>query len=240
MPPNYLLRFKSNELEDMETDDDASSSIGPFSSPYIPAVDLGVPAHVPFININLPSDDDGTEYRASSPATLQRRSKDEKAAEILAALRAMPDFSLKTFLETVFTSDDSSIKNSAGVFHRDGGPVTLMQLWFAKDGLRDLGSDINQWVIDTAGAIGGKELSRLTEPRGPHTDATRVLRVRAQDANVKLVQEFRLHDLRGIYDTTLPNVQRFFKALIGKDNQTRAPGSRNVDDVCATHFSREI
>ncbi|KAJ7506208.1 hypothetical protein B0H11DRAFT_2169972 [Mycena galericulata] len=234
MSHNYGLRFTSNELENMETDDDASSSIAPSSSPRLPSVDLGAPAHVPFMDIDsgfLPSDDNDTEYAPPSPS-LQRRTNENKAVEILAAMRAMPKFSLRTFLETVFTSDEPSIKNSAGVFIRDNGPISLMQLWFMKDGLRDLDSDINQWVMSTAGAVGAKEFSRLTDraARGPQADAAKSLRVRAQDATVKLVQDFRLCDLTDTYDKTTPNVQRFFKALIGKDEQTRAPGSRNVDD----------
>ncbi|KAJ6536865.1 hypothetical protein B0H19DRAFT_962392 [Mycena capillaripes] len=222
----------------MDTDHAASSSIGPFSSPYLPSVDLGAPPLLPFANLApgfLPSDDEhDTTYaeRPSSPTTILRRSNEQKAAEILAALREMPKFSLRTFLVTVFTSQDHSIKNSAGVFFRDGGPVELMQLWFLEEGLKDLDSEMNQWIIAKSGAIGAKEFSQLTNraARGPHTNIAKRLRVRASDANVKLVKDFRLRALTEMYDEVLPNVQRFFKALIENENQTRAPGSRNPDD----------
>ncbi|KAK7055762.1 hypothetical protein R3P38DRAFT_2498651 [Favolaschia claudopus] len=183
----------------------------------------------------LPSDDilDTTYMEAPpSPSSNQRRSNDTKAAEILSALREMPNFSFRTFLVTVFTSKDPSIKNSAGVFFRDGGPVELMELWFSKDGLRNLGSEINQWIMAKSGEIGAKEFRQVTDRagRGPHTEIAQSLRVRAQDSSVRLVQDFRLRDLTAKYDTVMPNVQQFFKALIGKENETRAAGSRNPDD----------
>ncbi|KAJ7853027.1 hypothetical protein B0H14DRAFT_3655717 [Mycena olivaceomarginata] len=223
MSHNYTLRYQPNEVEDagMQTEDDASSSIGPYSSPYIPAVDLGAPAAVPFHDLDptiLPSDDEGDlTYASLPPPPIARRSNDEKALEILA---------------TVFTSEDPGIKTSAGVFYRDSGPTMIMQHWFSREGLRDLDCNINQWIMMTAAAIGAKEFSRLIDraARGPHAEAAKILRVRAEDANVKLVQDFRLRNLTNIYDHTLSNVQLFLKALIGKENKTAAEGSRNVDD----------
>ncbi|KAK6972257.1 hypothetical protein R3P38DRAFT_2584677 [Favolaschia claudopus] len=184
----------------------------------------------------LPSDDilDTTYMEPPpSPSSYQRRSNDTKAAEILSALREMPNFSFRTFLVTVFTSNEPSIKNSAGVFFRDGGPTELMELWFSKNGLRDLGSEINQWIMTKSGEIGAKEFRQVTDraARGPHTEIAQSLRVRARDSKVRLVQDFWLSDLTARYDKVFPNVQRFFKALIGKENQTQAAGSRNPDDV---------
>ncbi|KAK7015673.1 hypothetical protein R3P38DRAFT_3321577 [Favolaschia claudopus] len=115
-----------------------------------------------------------TTYAESPPSLpqasdYQRRSNDQKAAEILSALRNMPNFSLRIFHVTVLTSEEASVKNSAGVFIRDGGPVGLMELWFSKNA------------------------------RGPYTEIANSLRVRAEDATVQSVQDFRLRDLTAKY-----------------------------------------
>ncbi|KAJ7476787.1 hypothetical protein FB451DRAFT_1132116 [Mycena latifolia] len=148
-------------------------------------------------------------------------------------MRSFSRFSLQKFLETVFTSEDPGIKNSAGAFYRDGGAVSLMDIWFKGDGgLRDLRSDTSQWIMQTAGAIGAKELSHLTDraAQGPHYEVAKTLRITTQGVNVQLVTDFRLRNLTRTYDAVLPNVGRFLKAIIGKENVSTAPGTRNVDD----------
>jgi hypothetical protein len=131
MSHNYGLRHHSVELSDaaMETEGNAvMSSPGPHSSPYLPSVDLGAPPHLSFAQLdpNLLDDDNDPAYR-SSPPPVQYRTDEEKTIEILAALRGLSRFSLQKFLETVFTSEESTIKTSAATFYRDGGP--FHNLW---------------------------------------------------------------------------------------------------------------
>jgi hypothetical protein len=118
-----------------------------------------------------------------------------------------------------------------------------MEIWFTKEGgTHYLASDMNQWVMDKAGAIGAKEFSNLTDraAQGPHFQVTKSLRVNTKDLTVALVKEFRLRKLTETYENVLPNVETFFKAIIGKENITAAPGSRNVDDVWSATVLRVL
>ncbi|KAK7007218.1 hypothetical protein R3P38DRAFT_3212898 [Favolaschia claudopus] len=191
MHHNYPLRVRSPEIEadymETELEAETSSLIAPSSSPTLPEIDWGT-SQPCFKDLDLgalPSDDSD-----------------------------MPKFSLRTFLVTVFTSEDASIKNSAAVCLRDGGAIKLMNLWYSENGLRDLNFDMNQWIMDKSGAIGAKEFRQLTDraARGPHTDVANSLRIPK-------------------YDAVLPNVQHFFKALIGKESNSASPGTRNPDNA---------
>ncbi|KAG1733357.1 uncharacterized protein EDB91DRAFT_1238597 [Suillus paluster] len=124
----YPLCSYLNSLNDIE----AISSVGSESSPITPRVDFH----------DLPqlsqSDDDDFSYIPTG---------DQKCLEVLAFMtHQLSRFSLRTLLETLFSSEDSTIKHHANIFLAGGGPHQLMNL-----------CQFQEWVVEKAAEICSQE-----------------------------------------------------------------------------------
>ncbi|KAJ6610216.1 hypothetical protein B0H10DRAFT_437356 [Mycena sp. CBHHK59/15] len=137
-------------------------------------------------------------------------------------------FSLHLFLETLFTSDNSSIKNWTNIYFQDGGAVQLMEIaiadrWRVDDILSDL-------ILDRAAEICTRETSWLTDQasKGPNYSDAVFLHVKATDMKVEMLHSFRIRELLDRYERTLPQFQRLLKVVIRKTEPVHT-GSRDPD-----------
>ncbi|KAF8964881.1 hypothetical protein BDZ97DRAFT_1659640, partial [Flammula alnicola] len=145
-----------------------------------------------------------------------RRSDTEKAKDVL---RYMADkcsyFSLRQFLETVFTSQDGDIQRSANTFLTSGRACGVMDEWAKKIPSEEM----LEWVMKKATKACRQEFSFLTDraSRGPHQDDANFLRLSADQVSVSLLEEFKLDDLNSRYMRVTPQFQHLLKGIIGKD-----------------------
>ena len=167
----------------------------------------------------------------------QRSSAEAKVIDILSVMKTRyPRFSLRLFLETLFTSQNHIITNYSGIFLAGDGVLPLMDILWTKRASEDTMRD---WVIDKAASICARECSWLTDHAsdGPHYSDAKLLRVTPEDVTVSLVESFRLSDLTEQYDRLTPYLQAFLRVVVGKNSigelegHPAARGGRNADDV---------
>jgi hypothetical protein len=226
----YPLRSRLDSLDDIE----AISSVGSESSPITPHVDFHDLPQVPFLDLELSqSDDDDFSYIPTDGHDRpQRLNADQKCLEVLAFMtRQLSRFSLRTLLETLFSSEDSTIKHHANIFLAGGGPHQLMNLWWERIGARD--SQFQEWVVEKAAKICSQECSWLTDKasEGPYYADALSLRVSPKNVTVDLVKKFRLDDLRMKYERVTPRLQTFLRTIIGKPHAGSTTSVRSPQDV---------
>jgi hypothetical protein len=171
-------------LFDRVDDADASSSIGPNSSPdVILPVYSDLPDDIPFLQLDADSiqDDDNSDptYNPLHKRQYSERLTDEqKVIHILRYImqRFNARFSLRNFLETLFRSTAPEITNTSHPFLRDGGALCLMDIWWEKmsQGSSDL---MRTWVVQRGATVCAKECSWLTNraSEGPHFEDAKYL-----------------------------------------------------------------
>ncbi|KDQ54017.1 hypothetical protein JAAARDRAFT_49395 [Jaapia argillacea MUCL 33604] len=204
-------------------DAEASSTIGPDSSPDPPLIGtFDLPLDVPFLSLDLPDDDTGDfTYEPSAGITPERLSDEEKAYAVLQYMRAsLSRFSLRKFLETIFRSQSGGIRR---------GGLMLMEEWWERGGIRD--EAMCDWVVMKAAKVCKRECDRLTSraARGPHSEDAKFLRVSPSRVSVAMINSFRIDDLLGRYERVTPHLQSFLKAVIGKEGKPIHSTSRNPD-----------
>ena len=217
MPTKYPTRsalrspptFPSLGLfDDFDQEFEATSTIGRTSSPpHITDDESTRRLYVQLAGPPLPeSDEDEADNLGLSPA--------EKAIAVLKHMRtAWPRFSLRTFILTLFTSNDAELKGAAGIFIRDGGVLELLQVFWELSTHWQRGKHnqhMAEWVVERAGEVIGQEFSWMTNraSEGPHYSTACRFRVSAEDATVNMVRNFKLSNLTAVYDETTPFFQQ--------------------------------
>jgi hypothetical protein len=238
---NYPIRPSYSELksDDFEHESDAVSTIGATSSPPGPAIpDLHLP-DIPFMDLG--SDDFGDEESDPTYAANSRAAKSSDTEKTLAILEFIktnfPRFSLKDLLTELFTSDNASIKNVTNSYLGTGGYMHILETIVGAKGTRN--QTVSDWIIGQATEICRREVSRLTEDAadGHYYEEAKSLRIPAASVSVNLLQSFSIPKLLLLYENATPQLQKFLKAVIGKEpppleaaNST-VHGSRNPDLV---------
>ncbi|KAJ7802254.1 hypothetical protein B0H14DRAFT_3092260 [Mycena olivaceomarginata] len=149
-------------------------------------------------------------------------------------LGELPQFSVRDLLTELFTSEHPSITNVTNSYFGRGGRKHLLETAIGDSYSAD--EDVADWIMTKATAICTQEVSHLTDraSKGKHFEDAKSLRVPAGSVNVKLLQSFSLPGLLCCYDRTTAHLQKFLKALIGKDsppglNKSVGPTQRNPD-----------
>jgi hypothetical protein len=128
------------------------------------------------------------------------RSDEQKVMEILKIFKEkFPRFSLRKFLEVLFSSDNGTITNTTSVFLRDGGALAVMDLWWEKSNHLP---EMQLWPVRKGALVCRKEVSWLAERArdGAHFEDAKALRISPDKVTVQLMQSFRLKDLRLRYE----------------------------------------
>ncbi len=218
-----------------------TSSLSPPSSQGTPSI---TPAILYDDSLMLPSDDyenDPTfkpDISGEAEESQRRRPPMTDAQKVCAVLEYMKSFSrlsLRKFLETLFTTDDPTLRSYTGIFLSDGGGEWLMKtMWDRGQHLQaeKYNPTMAEWIITTAAELCTREASRVTDTasRGPHYRDAQLLRVRAEDVTVSMVRSFKLEQLTALYDRTLPWLQKILSAVMEKGDSVRST-TRDVHDV---------
>ncbi len=232
--PDRFMDIDALDFED-------TSSLSPPSSQGTPSA---TPAMLYDDSIMLPSDDiedDPTfqpDTSGEAGGSKGRRPPMTDAQKVCAVLEYMKSFSrlsLRVFLETLFTSDDPTLRGYTGIFLSDGGGEWMMKImWDCGQHLQleKYNPTMAEWVISTAAELCGREASRITDTanRGPHYRDAKSLRIRAEDVNVAMVRSFKLEQLTALYDRALPWLQAILTGVMQKGD-TVFSTSRNIHDV---------
>ncbi|KAJ7174157.1 hypothetical protein C8R43DRAFT_1102631 [Mycena crocata] len=222
MSRNYPIRPYSglNSDDFAASEADAESTIGATSSPPGPSVpDIFMPENVPFLALG--SDAFGDEDLDLDYGSNFRAPKSNNTDKTLAVLKfikdTFPRFSLRDLIQELFTSDNGSIKNVTNSYLGTGGNIHLLEVAIRDRVTKD--SEVDNWIMDKAISICGREVSFLTNQasNGKHFDDARSLRLPANAVKVELLQTFSVPDLLVVYEQTTVQLQKFLKAVIGKD-----------------------
>ncbi|KAJ7156078.1 hypothetical protein C8R43DRAFT_1096270 [Mycena crocata] len=222
MSRNYPIRPYSglNSDDFAASEADAESTIGATSSPPGPSVpDIFMPENVPFLALG--SDAFGDEDLDLDYGSNFRAPKSNNTDKTLAVLKfikdTFPRFSLRDLIQELFTSDNGSIKNVTNSYLGTGGNIHLLEVAIRDRVTKD--SEVDNWIMDKAISICGREVSFLTNQasNGKHFDDARSLRLPANAVKVELLQTFSVPDLLVVYERTTVQLQKFLKAVIGKD-----------------------
>ncbi|KAJ6545287.1 hypothetical protein B0H19DRAFT_899522, partial [Mycena capillaripes] len=129
----------------------------------------------------LPEDDsEDPEYGTSVRAP--KKSDEQKTLEILGFMKQnFGRFSLRLLLDTLFTSDNGSIKNYTTIYFQSGGAQHLIERAVGDRWKHD--DDLADCILDKAAEICGREVSWLTDQasKGPNYSDAEFLRVKATD-----------------------------------------------------------
>jgi hypothetical protein len=199
---------------------------------------------IPFLDLG--SDDFGNEELDITYGSNSRAPKSTATDKTLAILAFMkenyPQFSVRDLLTELFTSEHPSITNVTNSYFGKGGRKHLLETAIGGSYCAD--EDAADWIMTKATAICAQEVSHLTDraSKGKHFEDAKSLRVPAGSVNVKLLQSFSLPWLLCCYDRTTAHLQKFLKALIGKDsppglNKSVGPTQRNPDMVYLLYLS---
>ncbi|KAJ7213112.1 hypothetical protein GGX14DRAFT_534293 [Mycena pura] len=214
MPRNYSIRPSFTELnsDDFKIDeDDAASTIGATSSP--PGSD------------DFGNEDSDITYGSNSRAP--KSTATDKTLAILAFMKEnYPQFSLRDLLTELFTSEHPSITNVTNSYLGRGGRKHLLETAIGDSAIED--EHVADWIMAKATVICTQEVSHLTDraSKGKFFEDAKCLRVPAGSITVKLLQSFSLSGLLFRYDRTTAHLQKFLKALIGKDSLPSSNESR--------------
>lgn len=246
MRRNYSVRpsFDGLDSDDFDNEVDASSTIGATSSPPGPQIpDLGIGAHIPFLDLDsalLPDDNDDEDTDDPTYGSNSRAPKLSNEQKTLAVLEFMKDkfprLSLRLLLTEIFTSDNPAITNVTNTYLSMGGRIHLLET--AMGGKFLLDSEITDWIMGKATAICTREVQGLTDmaSKGDHFEDAKYLRLSANSITVDRLRSFSVPGLLKLYERTTPRLQEFLTAVIGKDSPPStdlavARSQRNPDMV---------
>ncbi|KAJ7894608.1 hypothetical protein B0H14DRAFT_3646297 [Mycena olivaceomarginata] len=155
--PSYYTGLGS---DDFPMDDiDAATTVGATSSPPDPRFrDIALPA-VPFLELqdhDFGDSDSDADYGADSRAP--KLSNTKKTRAVLEFMRKINKFSLRIFLEELFTSEDGPIKNITNKYLGQNGYSHLLDLVFTDRVLQD--TSVAAWIMSKATDLCVKEASR--------------------------------------------------------------------------------
>ncbi|KAJ7026701.1 hypothetical protein C8F04DRAFT_966073 [Mycena alexandri] len=228
MRRNYSVRpsFDGLDSDDFDNEVDASSTIGATSSPPGPQIpDLGIGAHIPFLDLDsalLPDDNDDENTDDPTYGSNSRAPKLSNEQKTLAVLEFMKDkfprLSLRLLLTEIFTSDNPAITNVTNTYLSMGGRIHLLET--AMGGKFLLDSEITDWIMGKATAICTREVQGLTDmaSKGDHFEDAKYLRLSANSITVDRLRSFSVPGLLKLYERTTPRLQEFLTAVIGKDS----------------------
>ncbi|KAJ7211427.1 hypothetical protein C8J57DRAFT_1605879 [Mycena rebaudengoi] len=227
MSHNYAIRPIYSELpaSDGFEESDAVSTVEATSSPPAPPIpDFYIRNDMPFLDLgpaDLPQDEGSDIDGDYDPSNVRaKKSTDtEKALAVLGFMKErFPRFSLRSFLDVLFTSDDGAIKNVTNTYLQTGGAIHLLDVAIGDKGMRD--DDVGDWIMDKAALICEREVSWLTDraSRGPYFDDAQSLHLPSRCITVNLVQSFSLPGLLLRYERATSRLQKFLKIVISKDS----------------------
>ncbi|KAJ7726144.1 hypothetical protein DFH07DRAFT_782810 [Mycena maculata] len=177
---------------------------------------------VPFLDLG--SDDlrdNGFNLDYSSNTQGPRTTDTDRALATLEFMKQnFPRFSLKSFIQELFTSGDPSIKNVTNSYLGTGGAMHILNTVIGDKGMKE--PDIDHWIMEQATLICTKE--------GKYYEEAKFLRVPAHSVNVQILQSFSVPGLLQVYEKTTSHLQKFLKAVIGKDSPP--PGADDSTGRC--------
>ncbi|KAG6819049.1 hypothetical protein H0H93_015957 [Arthromyces matolae] len=229
----FPIREHDKGVPDLEDEAILSSrdcTPGPHSSPtFYSMLQHNLPRDVPILALDGLFTDDSSDidYIEEQP----RRHALTDTEKTIATLDLIRDnfsrFSIKQFLETLFTSNDPRITNRSNMYLADEGHLRLMGIWWDKWG--GLNSNMSDWIIEKASDLCSKEASMLSEraSTGPHQADVAFLRVPASQVGVDFVNKFSIYDLATRYERITPNIQKILKGFIGKEDRITKDGVRD-------------
>ncbi|KAI0737485.1 hypothetical protein BC629DRAFT_1446172 [Irpex lacteus] len=244
--PHRFSDFEALDFED-------TSSIAPPSSPATAGAPLPSLYNLMFADISSDEDYDEDYDPVGDPDWVpqceeqsdlteeagDRRpalSEEQKVCAILGFMKEQfPRLSLKGFLNSLFRSEDPNIRTYTGIFlnRTKGGPWLMETVWDCGTRMqaKKYNDKMSDWVIDKAAELCSHECSHLTDSasKGPHYGDAQRLRVKAKDVSVDMVRSFKLENLTGLYDRTLPRTQRILSAVIAKDSGSST--ARDANDA---------
>ncbi|KAJ7809925.1 hypothetical protein B0H13DRAFT_1527812, partial [Mycena leptocephala] len=203
--------------DDFAMEEDAATTIGATSSPPDPRFrDTNFPLNVPFRELteaDFGESDEDAEYGAASRAP--KLSNTDKTQMVLESMKKLSRFSLRMFLEELFTSEDSAIKNVTNTYLAQDGHIRLLNLVYTDRVLEN--SSIAGWIMSKATDICVKETSRLTDTarKGKFYEEAKSLRLPSNSVKVELLRSFSIPNLLKLYDSATPHLQGLLKAIIG-------------------------
>ncbi|KAJ6572935.1 hypothetical protein B0H10DRAFT_1839026 [Mycena sp. CBHHK59/15] len=223
MRRNYSFRPSFSELGsfDLDNEPDVESTVGATSSPPGPFVpDISVQEDVPFLDLG--SDDLRDEERDLTYGSNSRARKFTDTEKTLAVLEFMKEefsrFSLKAFLQELFTSEHALIKNVTNSYLGTGGGLHLLETAIGEQGMQD--PDVGDWIMARATELCSREVTQLTTraSEGPYFADAQYLRVPANAINIDLLRSFSVSGLLKLYERCTTRLQTFLRAVIGKDS----------------------
>ncbi|KAF8172863.1 hypothetical protein K438DRAFT_1611637 [Mycena galopus ATCC 62051] len=201
------------EPDAANTVDGQSSPIGPRDPPTYYGPPVG------FVDLreeDFGNEDSDNEYGADSRAP--KLSDVEKAVSVLNFTGQFNIFSLKDFLNVLFTLESPAITNVTNSYLGRGGAVHLLKVGVMRHWQFDDDSTVKNWIVEKAAAICAQEASFLTDraSRSPYFPAAMTLCVPANSLSVQRLQTFSVLDMLALYDHTTPHIQAILGAVIRK------------------------
>ncbi|KAF8178739.1 hypothetical protein BJ912DRAFT_1033225 [Pholiota molesta] len=229
----YTFRLFAQGIPEDEdyAESDARSSPPHPSSPIPQSDDFEDPSILLSPTEILEDPEDEDFYIKTSTKRRSPLSDTEKARLVLQFMRdTLSRFSLRQFLQTIFTSDDGPIKNFTSIFLAGGGHLAMMELWWELcGGLKD--REATRWVVNKAASACSREASWLSDraSEGPNRAHAQFLRVSSHNVDVEMLNTFRIFDLLKRYEEVTPHLQTILKTIINKENMILKPGSRHTE-----------
>ncbi|KAJ7914138.1 hypothetical protein B0H13DRAFT_2325579 [Mycena leptocephala] len=225
-------------------EEDAATTIGATSSPPDPRFrDTDLPLNVPFLDLteaDFGESDEGAESGAASRAP--KLSNTDKTRMVLESMKKLSRFSLRMFLEELFTSEDSAIKNVTNTYLAQEGHIHLLNLVYTDRVLENV--SIAGWIMSKATDLCVKEASRLTDTarKGKFNEEAKSLRLPSHSVKIELLRSFSILNLLKLYDSATPHLQGLLKAIIGEKtarvlagraggSAVRVEGGRDVERI---------
>ncbi|KAJ6578557.1 hypothetical protein B0H19DRAFT_1063025 [Mycena capillaripes] len=217
---NYPIRPSYAELgsDDFGIEDDAATTVGATSSLPDPHFrdDTNLPDNVSFLELHeedFGESDDDADYGAGSRAP--KMSNLEKTRAILEFMKTFNRFSLRIFLEELFTSQDGAIRNVTNSYLAQDGLFHLLDLVCTDRAPEN--TYFAMWIMSKATDICVKEVSRLTDTarKGEFYEDAKSLRLPSHSVKIELLCSFSVQKLLRLYDHATPYLQGLLKAIVG-------------------------
>ena len=236
--PYHLRSYEHDTtLARLEIDaTEAESTVGPSSSPPLwPAHCESDPPDMHYAHLvgeDLSEDDESDLEFILNTKGPPKYSEDQKALACLKYLGTFSRFSLRSFLMTIFTSEDPQVKAYAARFAENAGFLPLLDIWWKQYSYSPPGSTspFSQWAVEHAGIVCAREFSFITDraSAGPYMIDATALRVPSKSFSVDHIKNFKLANLISRYDLTLPSFQHILRSIIGKE-EPGGPGETRRD-----------
>lgn len=229
------LRFTYTELNSddyIDSEVEAASTVGAPSSPPGPNIPSFHLREAPFLELS-PQEFGDEDADLDYGSRAAKKTDVEKTISVLEFMAGLSQFSLRTLITTLFTSDHSKITNVTNSYLGREGGIHLLETAFGDQALQN--PNIRTWIMEKAAIICSQEASSLTDRAfgGGHYEDALYLRAPAHSLTVQRLKSFSVPQLLIIYERTTPRLQTFIKAVIGKNpTQTASRSARNPNMVC--------